>query len=108
MATRPVVADLAAWVNIPVPNDTTVLEESLDAALDLIESRINLPDGADGDAYPQSVRTGVLMQANRIYKRRTSPEGVAGFGADGSIRISGVDVDVEQLISRFLKLDGFA
>lgn len=110
--TKPTVEDLIGWLKLNAsPSDETlaVYSECFDAALDDIESRINLPVGTTANNYPQRVRTAVLMMAARLAKRSTSPEGVAGMSDLGvAIRILSNDPDIERLIRRFLKLDGFA
>jgi len=112
MAQRPTVDDLRTYIGLPEASfgsDTlSNLEEALDASLELVESRVNLPVGATASDYPSPVRMAVLLTAHRLWKRRTSPEGVAGFGDLGAIRITAVDADVEQLLSPYLRLDGFA
>jgi len=55
------------------------------------------------DAVPE-VHTATLIQAARIYKRRGSPEGVAGLADIGAIRISNWDADIEASLSPFLKV----
>lgn len=112
MAQRPTVDDLRTHIGLPeAPFGSDVLallQESLDASLELVESRVTLPVGATSNDYPAPVRMAVLLTAHRLWKRRTSPEGVAGFGDLGAIRITAVDADVEALISPYLRLDGFA
>lgn len=108
--TRPTVDDLVGWQKLNnAPSDETlaVLAECMDTALDLVESRVDLPDGTTDDDYPQRIRSAVLLTAARLAKRSTSPEGVAGFGDLGVVRIMQVDPDVERSIMRFLKTDGF-
>ena len=43
------------------------------------------------------VQEGVLLLASRLYKRRQSPEGVAGWADLGMIRIISTDPDIERL-----------
>lgn len=109
---KPTVSDLIGWLKLNTPPDEdtmAVYGECFDAAIDDIESRINLPTGTTDDDYPQRVRTAVLMMAARLAKRSTSPEGVAGMSDLGvAIRILSNDPDIERLVRRFLKLDGFA
>lgn len=109
--TRPTVDDLIGWLKLQTaPSDETlaVYTEAFDGAIDDIESRINLPAGTTDDNYPQRVRTAILMEAARLAKRSTSPEGTAGFGGDGIVvRVLGSDPDIERLIRRYLKLTGF-
>lgn len=50
-------------------------------------------------SVPTQVEQACLIQASRIYKRKESPEGVAGFG-EFAIRVSGrVDPDVADLLA---------
>lgn len=102
---RPTSADLVVWIGdegTPDTDEQAILDESIGAALADVEARINLPDGD----YPAQVRTAVLMAAARIYKRRSSPEGTETmFGIP--VNVTRSDPDVEALIVRFLKLDGF-
>jgi hypothetical protein len=56
-------------------------------------------------AVPDMVKQACLIQSSRILKRRNSPEGVAGFGDFGVIRISGrLDPDVEQMLNPFRRV----
>jgi hypothetical protein len=41
----------------------------------------------------------VLMQTSRWFRRRLSPEGVAGFGEFGAVRISRLDPDIMDAIT---------
>lgn len=100
---RPTVTDLLAWIKLqgnPTPETKAVYQECIDTALELIEERIDLPAYAQ---YPARARMAVLMQAARLAKRSTSPEGVAGFGDFGVVRVTDLDPDVEALIERLLK-----
>lgn len=56
---------------------------------------------------PESIKEATFLLANRRWFRKDSPEGVAGQGAEGAIRLSRFDPDVEDLIGTFV-LDGFA
>lgn len=120
MATKPIIDDLIGWLKLqstPSDESLAVYQECFDAAVDDIESRIDnvfvLAQGAgdltDDGNYPQKVRTAELLLASRLAKRQTSPEGVAGMSDMGVVvRILGTDPDIERLIRRFLKMDGFA
>lgn len=92
-------ADLLAWAL------ATATEQVLEACDDPFTVD---PDRFDVDTYPWAMHTAVLIVAARLYKRRVSPEGVAGFGELGAVRISATDPDVGPLLGRWLKLDGFA
>ena len=45
----------------------------------------------------------IVLLASRLYKRRNSPEGVAGWGDVGVIRITASDPDIARLLEH--KLD---
>jgi hypothetical protein len=52
--------------------------------------------------WPPDLIYAALLQASRLVKRRASPEGVAGMGDFGPVRISVMDPDIEQMISSYL------
>jgi hypothetical protein len=50
-------------------------------------------------SVPDPIRQATLIQANRLYKRADSPEGLAGFGNDGAaFRVTRLDPDVQALV----------
>lgn len=116
---RPVVNDLVAWLNLnaPTPSECVQLSQSLAAAVKVIESRVSNAfiiaqgdgDLTSGTTYPQQEFTAILILASRYNKRPGAPQGTAGFGVDGAVmRLLSNDPDVEVLIGRHLKLDGFS
>lgn len=54
-------------------------------------------------AVPSEVTEATLLLASRLFKRKDSPQGVAGFGDLGVVRISTVDVDVRNLLESFMR-----
>lgn len=53
-------------------------------------------------AVPTAVTQACLIQASKVYGRRNSPEGVAGFGEFGPIRVSArLDPEVEHLLGPY-------
>ncbi|MFI6270731.1 phage gp6-like head-tail connector protein [Micromonospora zamorensis] len=56
---------------------------------------------------PDEIAMAALLLANRLYLRKDSPEGIAGGGEWGAIRLSRWDPDVEALVSPYI-LPGFA
>lgn len=58
-------------------------------------------------AVPPPIAEACVLLANRRFVRLSSPEGVAGWGNDGVIRISRFDPDIEDLVSPYV-LPGFA
>ncbi|WP_327180458.1 phage gp6-like head-tail connector protein (plasmid) [Streptomyces sp. NBC_01335] len=55
---------------------------------------------------PDEIRQATLIQAARLYRRKDSPEGVAGSAEWGVMRLSRRDPDVWALIEHFI-LPGF-
>lgn len=120
MANKPVIGDLVAWLNFPTAPGAPALvqlNEALASAIAVIESRIDntlvIAQG-DGDLtaptnYPQKARTAILILASRYNQRPGAPQGTAGFGFDGAVmRLLSNDPDVEVLIARYLRVDGFS
>lgn len=53
---------------------------------------------------PDEVHEACLLKSAKLYKRRSSPEGVAGFGEFGVVRIGRQDPDVMELLGPLRKL----
>jgi hypothetical protein len=51
------------------------------------------------DAWPATAEYAAKLQGARLVKRRASPEGVAGFGDFGPVRVTALDPDIEQLLA---------
>jgi len=98
------VADLAtlkSYLGIQTERDDSVLQADLDAAQRYVEPRVLATDWLADD-----VQLAVLMAAARLYARRRSPEGVAGFASDGLVvRIIVQDPDIYRLLEWHLDLD---
>lgn len=96
-----VVADLDTFrANIGAisQKDDAVLSEVLEVATAHVAGRV-YPDDMPAD----DVQYAILLLANRLYKRRQSPEGTAGFGGEGVVvRILSNDPDVRILLERHL------
>lgn len=76
------------------------LAHCLDVAAAWVEDRVYLePDASHGRRHPE-VTEAILLMASRLYARRNSPEGVAGWGDLGMIRVIARDPDVEALLER--------
>ena len=88
-------------ISSPVPAD---LQYVVDTATDAANSLIVESCVALDDPWPAPVTDDALLQASRLVKRRASPEGVAGMGDFGPVRVSVMDPDIENGISfwRFL------
>ncbi|MFS0697805.1 phage gp6-like head-tail connector protein [Streptomyces nitrosporeus] len=57
-------------------------------------------------AVPDDVQQATLIQANRLFRRKDSPEGVTGSAEWGVVRLSRRDPDVWNLIEQYV-LPGF-
>lgn len=76
-----------------------VLAHALDVATAWVEDRVYpTPDGRLGTRHPD-VTEAILLLAHRLYKRQQSPEGVAGWGDLGVVRILASDPDIEALLA---------
>lgn len=74
------------------------LERSLTAATSWIRERV-YANCFDDDETQEAI----VLLASRLYKRRNSPEGVAGWGDLGVIRVVASDPDIHRLLEH--KLD---
>lgn len=52
-------------------------------------------------AVPADVKQAALIEASRLYHRRNSPQGVAGFGEFGAIRVARSDSDFGFLLNPY-------
>lgn len=94
-------AELRDWSHITATDaETTAMLEEVVATTNALIARRCI---AGADLQPE-VHTAALMQAARFYKRRGSPEGVAGFAELGAVRVSSFDGDIEGLLSPYLKV----
>jgi hypothetical protein len=53
-------------------------------------------------AVPAQIHDATLLRAARLFRRKASPEGVAGFGDLGVVRVSRMDPDYDALIKDFI------
>jgi hypothetical protein len=79
-----------------------LLAQALDVSTAWVVDRVYpQPDASHGGRHPE-VTEAILLLAHRLYKRLQSPEGVAGWGDLGVVRILGTDPDIERLLERHL------
>lgn len=71
----------------------TLLTRSLTASTAWVRDRV-YPQCFDDDETQEAI----LLLASRLYKRKNSPEGVAGWGDLGVIRIISTDPDITRLL----------
>lgn len=86
-------------VMLDIKGDTNegVLSMCLQAAARWIYDRVT-----PASVRQPEVAQAVLLLASRLYKRRLSPEGVAGWDDMGVIRVLSRDPDVERLIEQYV------
>lgn len=53
------------------------------------------------ETVPEKVKQAALLKAAWLFFRKDSPQGVAGFGSMGDLRVGRFDPDFESLIGRF-------
>ncbi len=102
MATWPDIGETRQYVGEVNDDQMPVLQQCLDASVAYIGYRCdgNIDEDDDyTDIVPANVRLATLMLAGREFRRRLSPEGVAGFGDFGAVRISRIDPDIEIMIT---------
>lgn len=80
--------------------DDERLQAALDASAELVYERVYPCDRTHPD-----VQHAIVMMAARLFKRRQSPEGTAGFAGDGAVvRIVANDPDIRVLLERHLDM----
>jgi hypothetical protein len=89
----------------------TTTDTNLDQVVDWAVAATNVfilercsPYLNDSDPWDASVEYIAKLQGARLVKRRASPEGVAGFGDLGMVRVSGLDPDIESMLTPHLWL----
>lgn len=109
MAATITTTDVQKWVTraaIADPTDprAVIIAEVVPAVVAFINEETTVTGGVWSDRQ----RLAALMLAGRLYKRKASPEGVAGFGDLGVVRVLADDPDVSLLLARVRKVDGFS
>lgn len=99
MSTKADLDTLRAMVGNKSTSDDGILGTCLEAAGAWVYDRV----------YSTSVRKpevveAVILLAARLYKRRNSPEGVAGWDEQGVVRILARDPDIERLLEQHVQV----
>jgi hypothetical protein len=80
--------------------DDAILAGDLESATVWVYDRVYREHRSDA-----SVQMAILILAGRLYKRRLTPDGIAGWSADGVVaRIGARDPDVTSLLARHLDM----
>lgn len=54
-------------------------------------------------AVPENIKNATILLAVRLFRRKDSPEGVAGFGDMGVVRVGRFDPDYDNLIGPYVR-----
>ena len=100
MSERAGLDELRKMIGAQNVKDDAVLSICLEAAGNWVYDRVYVTTVND----PEVVQA-VLLLAARLYKRRLSPEGVAGWDDMGAIRIIARDPDIDRLLEQ--KIDTY-
>lgn len=90
---------LRTMLGIVSTKDDAILTICLEAAGHWVYDRV-----FTASVQTPEVQQAVLLLASRLYKRRQSPEGVAGWEEMGAIRIIARDPDIERLLEQHLNV----
>lgn len=106
LANEPTLADVKDWMRLD-PADTlddVALREGLASAISYQRSHFRFPtDGAGVAYYPDDLRMAVFLRTARYLARRSSPEGLVGFGEFGPAQIATVDRDIREVEAPYMK-----
>jgi hypothetical protein len=103
MATWPTILEARDYIGEVSDDQIGVLEGTLNAVIAYIGWRCEdqlEQDTVDYDEIvPANLREATLLQTARTFRRRLSPEGVAGFGEFGAVRVTRLDPTVEEMLT---------
>lgn len=88
---------LRAMLGTRTTTDDKVLSQCLQAAGTWVYDRVR-----PSDVHHADIVQAVLLMASRLYKRRQSPEGIAGWDELGAVRVLSRDPDIERLIEQHI------
>ena len=92
--------DLRASLGTVSNVSNTLLDRAMTAASSWVTGT---GDGRTISNVPE-VQEAVVLLASRLYKRRQSPEGVAGWGDLGVVRIIANDPDIARLLEHHVDM----
>jgi hypothetical protein len=102
MATWPDIGEARQYIGEVNDDQMPVLEQCLDAAVGYLGWRCDGEIEEDDDyvdIIPATLREATFLLTSRTFRRRLSPEGVAGFGDFGAVRVTSVDPDIEAMLT---------
>jgi hypothetical protein len=72
--------------------------------IDGLEATVQIEGDWGWDSVPTQIKQACLILSARLFERRNSPLGIAGFSDVGAVRVSRFDADIENLIMPFKKV----
>jgi len=94
-------AGLRAWLGVKGTENDPLLEQAIDVAVAWVNARVYAVD-QDPSTRHLDVTQAMLQLASRLYARRSSPEGVAGWSDLGVVRILNSDPDINGLLEHHI------
>lgn len=103
MASWPTLKEVRTLLRLqPDPNEDTVIQSALNAAIDYGRRRMALPFPVppdDTEVIADAAHEACLLHSARLYRRRDSLDGTIWAGDAAGMRVGRVDPDVEALYS---------
>jgi len=72
--------------------------------IDRLEATVQVTGDWGWDAVPTQVQQACLILSARLFERRNSPLGIAGFSDVGAVFVSKFDSDIDKLLQPFKKV----
>jgi hypothetical protein len=103
IANEPTLAEVKEWLRLTDDIDDEALQEGLQAAVAYQRRSLRFPSDPlrGGVYYPDDLRLACFMRTARWLARRSSPEGLVGFGDFGPAQVPYTDRDVQTLEANF-------
>ena len=101
MATWPDITEATAAIGTTNASDAGEIQRCLDAAIAYLTYRCEIVNDTEEPPAPivtDDVRRACVMLTARLFSRRNSPEGAAGFGDFGVVRVTRIDPDIEAML----------
>jgi hypothetical protein len=99
MATWPDLTEVTEGIGTTNVSDADEIQRCLDAAVAYLTYRCAITlDESDVPIVTDDVRRACVMLTARLFSRRNSPEGAAGFGDFGVVRVTRIDPDIEAML----------
>lgn len=95
---EPTLAEVKDWLRVVDEIDDVALGEGLATAIAYQVRYYRITE-----VYPDDLRLAAMLRTARYLARRSSPEGLVGFGDFGPVQIATVDRDIRELEAPWMK-----